>query len=166
MVVSNSVSVSVSVLIWVIYNISHNTINYNTINIVVIYTTNCIACYNLFLLLLSLVSLLLQAGNDVCTRTAKERINWGAYKINHTTDRIGVFVSIVSTKIPFKGAGKEYIGELSYLTYPCNTEVAFASICQQIVKYYISRMMYTNVYNRCYWHIVVFYLLIDSINSK
>ncbi len=25
--------------------------------------------------------------------------------------RVGVFVSIVSTKIPFKGAGKEYIGD-------------------------------------------------------
>jgi DNA topoisomerase VI subunit B len=24
---------------------------------------------------------------------------------------VGVFVSIVSTKIPFKGAGKEYIGD-------------------------------------------------------
>ncbi len=25
--------------------------------------------------------------------------------------RVGVFVSIVSTKIPFKGAGKEYVGD-------------------------------------------------------
>ncbi len=40
------------------------------------------------------------------TRTATKRISWGAYKINHTQDRVGVFVSIVSTKIPFKGAGK------------------------------------------------------------
>jgi DNA topoisomerase-6 subunit B len=39
-----------------------------------------------------------------------KRINWANYKINQTTDRIGVFVSIVSTHIPFKGAGKEYIG--------------------------------------------------------
>ena len=39
-----------------------------------------------------------------------KRINWALYKINQTQDRIGVFVSIVSTKIPFKGAGKEYIG--------------------------------------------------------
>ena len=28
----------------------------------------------------------------------------------HTQDKVGVFVSIVSTKIPFKGTGKEYIG--------------------------------------------------------
>lgn len=26
-------------------------------------------------------------------------------------DKVGVFVSIVSTKIPFKGTGKEYIGD-------------------------------------------------------
>jgi DNA topoisomerase VI subunit B len=33
------------------------------------------------------------------------------YKINQQQDKIGVFVSIVSTKIPFKGTGKEYIGD-------------------------------------------------------
>jgi hypothetical protein len=37
--------------------------------------------------------------------------SWASYKINQTTDKIGVFVSIVSTKIPFKGTGKEYIGD-------------------------------------------------------
>jgi DNA topoisomerase VI subunit B len=51
-----------------------------------------------------------QGGSDVITKTAMKRINWALYKINQTQDRIGVFVSIVSTKIPFKGAGKEYIG--------------------------------------------------------
>ena len=40
-----------------------------------------------------------------------KRINWANYKINQAQDRVGVFVNIVSTKIPFKGAGKEYIGE-------------------------------------------------------
>lgn len=38
-------------------------------------------------------------------------LSWYGYKINQTQDRIGVFVSIVSTKIPFKGTGKEYIGD-------------------------------------------------------
>ena len=56
------------------------------------------------------IPLLFEAGSDVATRTAVKRINWQGYKINHSTDRVGVFVSIVSTKIPFKGAGKEYIG--------------------------------------------------------
>ena len=53
----------------------------------------------------------LQGGSDVITKTALKRINWAAYKINQGTDKIGVFVSIVSTKIPYKGAGKEYIGQ-------------------------------------------------------
>ena len=44
------------------------------------------------------------------TRTAVKHINWQSYKINQATDKVGIFVSIVSTKIPFKGAGKEYIG--------------------------------------------------------
>jgi hypothetical protein len=33
------------------------------------------------------------------------------YKINPNSDKVGVFVSLVSTKIPFKGTGKEYIGD-------------------------------------------------------
>jgi hypothetical protein len=31
--------------------------------------------------------------------------------MDHKRDKIGVFVSIVSTKIPYKGTGKEYIGD-------------------------------------------------------
>lgn len=57
--------------------------------------------------------LLLQGGSDVITKTALKRINWSSYKINQSQDKIGVFVSIVSTKIPYKGAGKEYIGRVS-----------------------------------------------------
>ncbi|GLU24169.1 hypothetical protein SLE2022_401250 [Rubroshorea leprosula] len=57
------------------------------------------------------IPLLFEQGGDVVTRTALKRINWGSYKINQTQDKIGVFVSIVSTKIPFKGTGKEYIGD-------------------------------------------------------
>lgn len=51
-----------------------------------------------------------QGGSDVITKTALKRINWANYKINQTSDKVGVFLSIVSTKIPYKGAGKEYIG--------------------------------------------------------
>lgn len=57
------------------------------------------------------IPLLFEGGSDVITRTALKRINWGSYKINHNSDKVGVFVSIVSTKIPYKGAGKEYIGD-------------------------------------------------------
>eukprot|EP00964_Phaeocystis_antarctica_P081411 scaffold50935_cov44-Phaeocystis_antarctica.AAC.2 len=31
--------------------------------------------------------------------------------MRHNLDKIGVFVSLVSTKVPFKGTGKEYIGD-------------------------------------------------------
>lgn len=51
-----------------------------------------------------------KGGSDVITKTALKRINWPSYKINPSSDKVGVFVSLVSTKIPFKGAGKEYIG--------------------------------------------------------
>jgi len=57
------------------------------------------------------IPLLFEGGNDVVTRTALKRVNWTAYKINPSTDRVGVFCSIVSTRIPFKGTGKEYIAD-------------------------------------------------------
>ncbi|KAM6598082.1 DNA topoisomerase 6 subunit B [Cannabis sativa] len=57
------------------------------------------------------IPLLFEQGADVVTRTALKRINWSSYKINQAQDKIGVFVSVVSTKIPFKGTGKEYIGD-------------------------------------------------------
>ncbi|KAG7673745.1 hypothetical protein Ndes2437B_g01910 [Nannochloris sp. 'desiccata'] len=57
------------------------------------------------------IPLLFEGGSDVITRTALKRINWSAYKINQSSDKVGVFVSVVSTKIPFKGAGKEYMAD-------------------------------------------------------
>ena len=44
-------------------------------------------------------------------QVSKRRINWASYKIRQHQDKIGVFVSLVSTKVPFKGTGKEYIGD-------------------------------------------------------
>ena len=64
------------------------------------------------------IPLLFEAGSDVVTRCV-QRLNWGSYKIDKNNDKIGVFVSIVSTKIPFKGTSKEYIGD-------DNTEIAEA----------------------------------------
>ena len=64
------------------------------------------------------IPLLFEGGSDVVTRCV-QRLNWGSYKIDKNNDKIGVFVSIVSTKIPFKGTSKEYIGD-------DNTEIAEA----------------------------------------
>jgi len=57
------------------------------------------------------IPLLFEGGADVATRVANSKIKWSSYKIDHKKDKIGVFVSIVSTKVPFKGTGKEYIGD-------------------------------------------------------
>eukprot|EP00049_Salpingoeca_infusionum_P004710 m.82729 g.82729 ORF g.82729 m.82729 type:complete len:1030 (+) comp12697_c0_seq8:104-3193(+) len=56
------------------------------------------------------IPLIFEEKSDVISKTASE-IRWGSYKINKTTDKIGVFVSIVSTKVPFKGTGKEFISD-------------------------------------------------------
>lgn len=34
------------------------------------------------------IPLLFEGGSDVITRTATKRINWNAYKINQTTDKV------------------------------------------------------------------------------
>lgn len=47
----------------------------------------------------------------MCPKLGHRFFSWNSYKMNQTQDKIGVFVSIVSTKIPFKGTGKEYIGD-------------------------------------------------------
>ncbi|CAB9524732.1 topoisomerase 6 subunit B [Seminavis robusta] len=57
------------------------------------------------------IPLLFEGGADVSSRVAHKKISWGSYKIDYKRDKIGVFVSIVSTKIPYKGTGKEYIGD-------------------------------------------------------
>ena len=57
------------------------------------------------------IPLLFEAGADVVTQVANKRINWSSYHIDPRKDNIGVYVSIVSTKIPFKGTSKEYVGE-------------------------------------------------------
>jgi len=55
------------------------------------------------------IPLLFEAGNDV-VHVVTNQIKWAQYLINPKADKIMVFGSIVSTKIPFKGTGKEYIG--------------------------------------------------------
>jgi len=57
------------------------------------------------------IPLLFEGGADVATQVSKRRINWASYKIRQHQDKIGIFISLVSTKVPFKGTGKEYIGD-------------------------------------------------------
>lgn len=85
------------------------------------------------------IPLLFEQGADVVTRTALKRINWNSYKINQTQDRIGVFVSIVSTKIPFKGTGKEYIGDdISEIASAVKT--AIQQCCNQLKSKIVKRI--------------------------
>ncbi len=42
----------------------------------------------------------------LCVRVPYPRYRWTQYKIDHKRDKVGVFVSIVSTRIPFKVRGR------------------------------------------------------------
>lgn len=77
------------------------------------------------------IPLLFEAGADVSTRVAQTKIKWSLYKMDHKRDKIGVFVSIVSTKIPYKGTGKEYIGD-DITEISASVKRALQSCCQQL----------------------------------
>jgi hypothetical protein len=77
------------------------------------------------------IPLLFEAGADVSTRVAQTKIKWSTYKMDHKRDKIGVFVSIVSTKIPYKGTGKEYIGD-DITEISASVKRALQSCCQQL----------------------------------
>jgi len=51
--------------------------------------------------------------------------------MDHKRDKIGVFVSIVSTKIPYKGTGKEYIGD-DITEISVSVKRALQSCCQML----------------------------------
>jgi len=57
------------------------------------------------------IPMLFQPGNDVSVKTAMGRVNWKQYRIDKNQHKIGVFVSVCSTKIPYGGPNKEYIGD-------------------------------------------------------
>lgn len=54
------------------------------------------------------IPLIFEQSSDLVTHAAQD-VPWGTYKINIKEDKIGVFVSLVSTKVPFKGTGKEFV---------------------------------------------------------
>jgi len=77
------------------------------------------------------IPLLFEGGADVSTRVANTKIRWSSYKIDHKKDKVGVFVSIVSTKIPFKGTSKEYIGD-DATEIQLSVKRALQLCCQQL----------------------------------
>ena len=84
------------------------------------------------------IPLLFEAGADVATRVAQNKIKWSTYKMDHKRDRIGVFVSIVSTKIPFKGTSKEYIGD-DATEIQLSVKRALQSCCNQLKAHLTKR---------------------------
>jgi DNA topoisomerase VI subunit B len=84
------------------------------------------------------IPLLFEGGADVCTRVAQSKIRWANYKIDHKKDRVGVFVSIVSTKIPFKGTSKEYIGD-DATEIQQSVKRTLQSCCQQLRAHLLKR---------------------------
>jgi len=79
------------------------------------------------------IPLLFEGGNDVVAQVANRRIKWMNYKINPKVDKVGVFVSMVSTKIPFKGTSKEYIGDDNGILH-LTVKSALEECCKQLKR--------------------------------
>jgi DNA topoisomerase-6 subunit B len=77
------------------------------------------------------IPLLFETGADVVTQVSSKRINWSSYHIDPKKDNIGIFVSIVSTRIPFKGTSKEYIGD-DVTEMNASVKRAIQGCCQQL----------------------------------
>ena len=77
------------------------------------------------------IPLLFEGSSDVSSRVALNKIKWSTYKMDYKRDKIGVFVSIVSTKIPYKGTSKEYIGD-DIVELSNSVKRAIQSCCQQL----------------------------------
>ena len=54
------------------------------------------------------IPLLFEAHSDVVTQVCKNTIGWSTYHIKKNVDKVRVFVSIVSTKIPFEARKRIY----------------------------------------------------------
>lgn len=93
------------------------------------------------------IPLLFEGGADVATRVANSKIKWSSYKIDHKRDKIGVFVSIVSTKVPFKGTGKEYIGD-DITEIQQSVKRALQGCCQQLRAHLAKRNALRDVKER------------------
>ena len=84
------------------------------------------------------VPLLFEAGADVVTRVAQTKIKWDSYKIDHKRDKVGVFVSIVYTKILFKETGKEYIGD-DIIEIQMSVKRELQGHCQQLRTHLVKK---------------------------
>jgi DNA topoisomerase VI B subunit len=77
------------------------------------------------------IPLLFETGADVVSQVASKKIAWQSYHIDIRKECVGVYVSIVSTKIPFKGTSKEYIGE-DVTEIQNSVRRAIVGCCQQL----------------------------------
>ena len=88
------------------------------------------------------IPLLFEAGGDVSSKVVNKGIDWKSYGVDKEQHKLEIFVSIVSTKIPFKGTGKEYIGD-DIDPIKLSIKKAIQSCCRQL-KEVLSKKKHLN----------------------
>ncbi|RLG83050.1 MAG: DNA topoisomerase VI subunit B, partial [Thermoprotei archaeon] len=82
------------------------------------------------------IPLLYDEKSDVSWKVLTERINWSAYEISFPAP-LAVLVHICSTKIPYKGAGKESIAEVPQIE--SEIELAVREAARELRSYIIRK---------------------------
>lgn len=93
------------------------------------------------------IPMLFETGADVVTQVATKRIKWATYLIDPKKDSVGVYVSIVSTRIPFKGTSKEYIGD-DVIEIQHSVKRALIGCCQQMKGQLAESMAKKNIFEK------------------
>lgn len=82
------------------------------------------------------ISLLYDEGVDVSTKVVREKIDWKIYKVEFPAP-LAIVTHVCSTKVPFKGVGKEAVADVPEVE---NEVEAGVRECARRLRLYLSRI--------------------------
>lgn len=105
------------------------------------------------------IPLLYDEGVDVSTKVALEKIDWKTYKIEFPAP-VAVVTHVCSTKVPFKGVGKEAVADVPEIESEIEAGIRE---CARRLRLYLSRIERELVAKR--WEITISKYVDDVVRS-
>jgi DNA topoisomerase-6 subunit B len=91
------------------------------------------------------VPLIYDESTDVVTQVVKEDVNWESYMISFPAP-LAIVVHICSTKIPFKGVGKESIADIPEIRR--EVKLAIMEVARELKRYLVKKVKEKEVMRR------------------
>jgi DNA topoisomerase-6 subunit B len=91
------------------------------------------------------VPLIYDESTDVVTQVVKEDVNWESYMISFPAP-LAIVVHICSTKIPFKGVGKESIADIPEIRR--EVKLAIMEVTRELKRYLVKKVKEKEVMRR------------------